>query len=85
MEKIVIKKTGLLLFLTVFVSGCMHSSLVNRRQLLLVTTAQEMQLGKQAFEETLKKEKLCNNAQAAAHLEGIGKRIAAMSHKPGWQ
>lgn len=70
---------------SILLSGCMHSSLVNRRQLLLVSSAQEMDLGKQAFEETLKKEKICGNAAANTHLEAIGKRIAAVSHKPGWQ
>lgn len=70
---------------TLLASGCAHSSIVNRRQLLLVSTDQEMKLGKEAFAETLKKEKLCGNGASVANLEGIGKRIAAYSHKPNWE
>jgi metalloendopeptidase OMA1, mitochondrial len=70
--------------LAVFASGCMHSSIVNRKQLLLVTTAQEMDLGRKAFAATLKKENLCANGAAVANLEAIGKRIASVSQKPGW-
>ncbi len=69
---------------TTLLGGCMRSSVVNRDQLILMSTQKEMELGTKAFAETLKKEPQCTNAAAAAHLRGIGTQIAQVSHKPGW-
>jgi len=70
--------------LAVFTAGCMHSSIVNRKQLLLVSSAQETKLGEQAFAETLSKEKQCANAAAVNMLRTVGGRVAIKSHQPGW-
>ena len=64
-------------------SGCV-SNATGRRQLLLISLAQEVELGAQAFDEMKAKEKPCGNAQARAVVAEIGKRIASVSPQPKW-
>lgn len=64
-------------------SGCV-SNANGRRQLLLISSAQEMKLGSQSFEDIRSKEKICQDAAAKAAIVGIGQRIAAVSPQPKW-
>lgn len=66
-------------------TACFHAPETGRRAVILVPPGQEMQLGEEAFKEVLAKEKLCTNTAAAAAVTQIGKRVAAVSPKPGWQ
>lgn len=63
--------------------GCATTA-TGRRQLLLISTTQEMELGAQAFDEVKAKEPPCNDAQTRTLVAAIGRRIADVSPQPGW-
>lgn len=77
-------RTGVGLALTLLGALSCATTATGRRQLLLISTAQEGQLGAQAFDEVKAKEPACNDAQARALVAAIGKRIADVSPQPGW-
>ena len=64
-------------------SGCV-SNATGRRQLLLISSAQEMKLGSQSFDEIRAKETICKDASSKAAIVAIGQRIAAVSPQPKW-
>ncbi len=74
--------------LAVAITACMTAGCVSnatgRRQLLLISPAQEMKLGGQAFDEIRSKETICQDAGAKAAIVAIGQRIAAVSPQPKW-
>lgn len=75
-----------LLLLTALV-GCSTVPYTNRRQFNIVSNEEEYKMGLQAYEETLAKEKLSGDAQAATMVDRVGRRIAAAAERPDfdWQ
>lgn len=69
----------------VLVAGCTTAPLTGRRQLMLVSSAQEMQLGADAYKEVLTKEKEVPNHGSAAVLRRVGLRIAGVANQPSFQ
>lgn len=63
--------SSLLLF-----SGCTTVQESGRRQLILMSAAEEAALGADAFTQIKKSEKISTNAALNARIQGIGKRIA---------
>lgn len=76
-----------LFLLALFLGGCATVPFTNRRQFNIISSADEDKMGQQAWQETLSKAKLSGDAQAAAMVERIGRRIAAAAGQPGydWQ
>ena len=73
--------------LALFLGGCATVPYTNRRQFNIISASQEDKMGLQAWQETLSKARLSGDAQAAAMVERVGKRIAAAADQPGydWQ
>lgn len=65
-------------------SGC-RTTETGRRQLLLVSAAEEAQLGLTAYEQVLKESKLSTNAEQIAQVERVGRRIAKAANKPDFK
>lgn len=77
-----------------FVSGALVAAVVlsacsttatGRRQILLVSEADEVQLGLSAYEEVLKDVKLSTDAEQIARVERVGKRIAKAANRPDFK
>ncbi|MDG2130798.1 MAG: M48 family metallopeptidase [Fuerstiella sp.] len=62
--------------------GCQSVPVSERRQLLLVSEAEENQLGLTAYQEVLKSEPVTSNETAADIVRRVGQRIAAVADRP---
>ncbi len=69
------------LVLLFFLVGCATAPVTGRRQLILIDPQTELQLGLSAYQDILKKEKLCRDPQIQALVERVGKRIAKATGK----
>ncbi|AEH45107.1 peptidase M48 Ste24p [Thermodesulfatator indicus DSM 15286] len=75
-------KKFILVFVFLFLLyGCATAPVTGRKQLILVDPQTEIKLGLQAYEEILKKEKLCNDPTINALVQRVGMRIAKASGK----
>lgn len=63
----------------IFVTGCQTVSETGRRQIVLVSASQEMQLGLSSFEQTKKDVPASRDAAANAMLQKAGAKIAAVA------
>lgn len=81
------KKFFLFLTLAALPAGCATVPYTHRHQFNIISAEQEDKMGLQAWQETLAKAKLSSDAQAAAMVERVGRRIAAAADQPGydWQ
>jgi metalloendopeptidase OMA1, mitochondrial len=68
-------------------SGCSTVPITGRQQLLLVPESEEIQLGAQAYQQVLTKEKanISKDPKINAMVTTIGKRIAAVANKPDYK
>ncbi|MEO2019885.1 MAG: M48 family metallopeptidase [Fuerstiella sp.] len=62
--------------------GCQSVPVSERRQLLLVSEAEENRMGLTAYQEILKKEPVTSNETAADIVRRVGQRIAAVADRP---
>lgn len=69
----------------VWVTSCATAPETGRKQLLLISSSQEMQLGLTAFEDMKKQVPRSRNAAADAQLQKVGARIAQVAALPGAQ
>jgi len=77
---------GLLLLLVVaLASACATVSETGRSQLLLISPAQEMQLGLSEFDKLKQAKPVSNDPGATAMLQRVGQRIAAVAKLPDAQ
>lgn len=63
--------------------GCTTVSETDRRQLILISPAQEMALGATSFSQLKEEQKISGNQAASAMVNRVGKRIAAVAPLPG--
>ncbi|WP_020507537.1 M48 family metallopeptidase [Lamprocystis purpurea] len=74
---------GVALLVTVLVlQGCASAPETGRRQLLMIDSAREAQLGLSAFEKTKRETPIARNRQANAQLQSVGRRIARVAKVP---
>ncbi|OGR89693.1 MAG: hypothetical protein A2992_02530 [Elusimicrobia bacterium RIFCSPLOWO2_01_FULL_59_12] len=68
-------------------SGGATTPYTHRRQLMVVSEADEDQMGEQAYQDVLKKSKISRDAEATALVRRVGARIAKAAEKPEfhWQ
>src|SRR4051812_7677052 len=64
-----------------FFSSCTTVPETGRRQVMLVSSSQEMQLGLTSFEETKKEKPVSKDPHLNEMLQRVGKRIAAVAGK----
>ena len=67
---------------TLFLISCATTPVSNRSTLILISKSQEIALGKQSYNQVLKKEKVSENKKLNRIVQRVGKRIAAVSHMP---
>ena len=82
------KRVFLLLF-TIFVSAlmiaCSKTPYTNRKQLVIFSPQQELQMGYQAAREILQKERVSNDPRLNAIVRKVGMRIARAAAQPGYK
>ena len=71
--------------LFVALGGCATEPVTGRKQLILLTPAEEVQLGLSEFEKLKKEVPRSKDAAAQALVERVGRRIAAVADLPGAQ
>lgn len=67
------------------VTGCATVGETNRKQLMLVSQDQEMQLGLSSFNQMKQEVPISRDPQANALVQRVGKRIAAVANLPNAQ
>ncbi len=75
---------GLLLLLAV-VAGCAMVPYTRRSQLVLLSEAQEVNLGAAAYEQILGKAEVVRDPEVKAVMERVGRRIARAAAKPDYE
>ncbi len=63
-------------------AACATTPVSNRQALILISQAQEIQFGKQAYKQALKDQKDSDNAHLNQVLRRVGRRIAEVSDMP---
>lgn len=66
-------------------TACVTTPESGRRALLLTSEGQENDMGKQAYQQILSKERVANNPKWNTILQRVGQRIAAAAKKPSFQ
>ena len=83
MTKRIASHVLLALMTALSLAGCRQVPVTGRSQLVLISAAQETQLGEQAFQQVLQESTLSRDATANAILQRVGQRIAANSGLEG--
>ena len=77
------RKKFLFIILTVLIfSACATTPVSNRSALILIPQSQEISLGKQSYDQILKKEKESEDANLTHIVSRVGQRIVAVSDMP---
>lgn len=79
-----VRQVPLLLSL-LLLSGCLTVPETGRRQVMLISTSQEMQLGLSAFQQMKKDTPVSRDPAVNAMVQRVGRRIAAVAELPGAQ
>jgi len=74
----------LVLLISSILAGCAQAPVTGRKQLLLLSEAQEISLGIQAYNDVLSRENISQDPQINALVRRVGKRIARVADKPGY-
>ena len=77
-------KTFYSLILAFFLTACTHSPYTHRQQLILVSPAQEMQMGLQSERQIPAKSSISHNRRYNAMVQRVGRRIAAVANQPSY-
>ncbi len=68
-------------FLVIVLAGCATAPVTGRSQLIIVSDAEERQMGLQAYQDVLKKAKLSKDAKQIERVERVGRRIAQAAER----
>ncbi len=82
--KIISKAVLLVLVLAVF-TACSKTPFTNRKQMIIFSPQQELQMGYQSAQQILKKEPLSNDRRINALVQRVGKKIAAAADQPDYK
>ena len=76
----------IILFLSILLSfiSCYSAPVTGRSQFIIISEAEEIQMGNVAFRDVLKKEAISNNPDYNAAVRRVGSRIAAISDTPNY-
>ncbi len=70
---------------TLLLVACQTVQQTGRSQFIIVSDEQELQLGQDAYKETLQKSRVSSRSDWQAQLRRVGQRIAAAAEKPEFQ
>jgi predicted Zn-dependent protease len=70
---------------SLFLLGCQTAQETGRSQFIVVSEAQEKQLGFEAYQDVVKKTPLSGNRDWQAQLRRVGQRISLAADKPDYQ
>ncbi|MEW6324681.1 MAG: M48 family metallopeptidase [Nitrospirota bacterium] len=70
---------------TLLLIACQSVPITGRSQLVLLSEEEELELGAQAYRQTLKKSTLSRDEEKLALVRRVGQRIAAVSGRPDYQ
>lgn len=76
---------GLLAVALLLAAGCTTVSETGRKQVMLISSEQETQLGLTSFNQLKKEQPISKNAAVVAQVQKVGKRIAAVAPLPNAQ
>ncbi len=77
---------NLLLSVLIFtLTACSHSPYTGRKQLILVSPGQEMQMGLQAERQILSHQPISHDARLNSMVRRVGSRIARAANQPNYQ
>lgn len=79
------KRICSVVFFTFLTISCQTVQETGRSQFIIASESQELQLGDQAYQETLKKNRLSTRNDWQAQLRRVGQRIAAAANKPDYK
>jgi predicted Zn-dependent protease len=65
--------------------ACQTAPVTGRQQLILISQAEENQMGATAYQQVLSEEKVSTNPQINAMVKRVGQRIAAAAKQPDFQ
>lgn len=68
--------------LVIALAGCYQAPVTGRNQFILLSQAQEVELGVTAYQQIKKDEKVSSNPRYNATVKRVGNRIAKVSHDP---
>ncbi|MFB3905782.1 MAG: M48 family metalloprotease [Acidobacteriota bacterium] len=69
--------------LTGLYPGCARNPVTGKRQIALISEQQEIQMGREAHPQVLRQYGRLDNPQVQTYIDGIGQRLAGISHRPG--
>ncbi len=76
----------MLMFVAIYFNACISSTpYTHRKQLVLFSPQQEMQMGYQAASDILKKEPISHDPQLNAAVQRVGRRIAQAAAQPNYK
>ena len=75
----------ILSLLVFFLTACSHSPYTGRKQLILVSPSQEMQMGLQAERQILSTQPISHDPRLNAMVRNVGSRIARAANQPNYQ
>lgn len=75
----------LLAALSLFFVACSKTPYTGRKQMVMFSPQQELQMGYQSAQEILKKERMSNDRRINALVQRVGKRIAQAAAQPGYK
>jgi predicted Zn-dependent protease len=70
---------------TLLLVACQTVQQTGRSQFIIVSDAQELQLGQDAYKDTLQKSRVSTRSDWQAQLRRVGQRIAAAAERPEFQ
>src|SRR6202158_2871008 len=77
-------KAAVFLLMMSVVTGCATAPYTKRSQFIILSDAQEMRLGADAYQEVLKKERIVRDPKVTEVVRGVGERIAAVAGRPDY-
>ena len=78
-------RLAFLLFAFCLTAGCSTVPYTNRKQFMIVSESQDLQLGATAYKQVLKESKVVTDPRITAPVQEIGRRIAAVADKPDYK
>ena len=76
---------GSFIAVTLLAVGCKTTPLTERKQLLIVSEAEENKMGLTAYQQVLEEEPITKNETAAEIVKRVGQRIAAVADRPDFE
>src|SRR3970040_73089 len=76
---------GIALVPVLLLAACATTPYTQRSQLMLISSGEENQLGAQAFQQVLSKEKISRDPVLQAVVDRIGSRVANAARRPDFQ